>query len=429
MCDVSFRNGIGSGPLTHTVCSLLWFGIRGQPPPEALETPGATAPEEGDQLSSYATGDSDPEEWLDMEVQNSGGLWDKSLEGMKLSLASMDATQRSIVDKLSALEKVVNAVLEDTSWVRGDVRVVHEVVAKLSDHVSVLSNTVATVEGVLEEKSPPASAWGSWKESAPAPKPGSTQPPSGTQPHSIGEDDEEPAGDEERTLLHTGTDGYTAIQETQMYENNISMQRNTMSPPEETEDGGWDKTLYTGRTLSLPTESQPAGDDEDWRVLAASTQVEMTIDCTQSATQAPGRSIWTNLVTTVRDMAGSLQPGENSSEGWVQSKRGRASIGEDGTESNVENMVQNMTGHTNLNLNLSPENSDMRHTVRGSGQNSGTRGRGAGSRGGGRGGGRGAGRGKKPPLVQPRYTTKVSYAIAPITYMDQVVVCMRCAVV
>ena len=348
---------------------------------------------------------------MDMEVQNADAPWDKSLDSMKVSLEAMDATQRSIVEKLSALEKVVNAVLEDTSWVRGDVRVVHEVVVKLSNHVSVLSNTVAMVEGVPEEKSPPVSAWGSWKESAPAPNPSSTVPPG------IGEDSEVQAGDEERSLLHLGHDGETLIQETQMYDNNICMQRNTMSLPEEIEDGGWDKTLYTGRTLSLPPESQPAGDDEDERVLAASTQVEMTIDCTQSATQAPGRSIWTDLVTTVRDMAGSLHKGENSIEGWVTSKRGRPSSREDGTETHVEGMLQNKTSHTNLNLNLSPEYSDMRHTVRGSGQNSATRGRGAGSRGGGRGGGRGAGRGKRPPLVQPRYATKVSSAIAPITYM------------
>jgi hypothetical protein len=375
----------------------------GQLAPESLETPGASVWEEGDQCSSYATGDSEQEE-LDMEVQNSVHPWDKSVEGMKRSLAALDVWQRSIVEKLSALEKVVSAVQEDTSWVRGDVQHVHEVVVKLSDYVSVLSNTVAMVEGVPEEKSPPLSAWGNWKGSALAPKHGSTQPAG------IGSDAPLHVGDEERS--HQGHDGDVAIQETQMYENDFGMERNTMSQPVEIDDEGWDKTLYTGRTLSLPPDSQPADDDEVERLLPDSAQVEMTIDCTQSATQAPGRSIYTDLISTVRDMAAPLQPGENSSEGWVQSKRGRASSREDGPESRVESVVQIMTAHTNLNLNMSPEKSDMPPAVRGSGQNSGTRGKGTGSRGGGRGGGRGAGRGKRPPLVSPRYAAKVSSAIS-----------------
>ena len=202
-----------------------------------------------------------------------------------------------------------------------------------------------------------------------------------------------------------------------MYENNFGMERNTMGQPVEIEDEEWDRTLYTGRTLSLPPDSQLAEDDEVERLLPESTQVEMTIDCTQSATQAPGRSIYTDLISTMRDMSGPSQPGENSSEGWVSSKQGRASSREGGIKTHAESVVQTMTVHTNLNLNLSPENSDMPPAVRGSGQNSATRGKGVGSRGGGRGGGRGAGRGKKPPLMSPRYATKVSSATAPRTYM------------
>jgi hypothetical protein len=321
---------------------------------------------------------------------------------MQQYLGALDATLCKFVERLSALEKVVNAVQEDTSWVRGDVQVVHEVVEKLSDFVSVNSRTVALVEGVPEEKSSPVSAWG-WPAGAEAKEPESAQSPG------IGEDDELDAGHEELSLKHMLPDGDTAIQETQMYENDPSMQSYTMSLPEETEDGGWDKTLYSGRTLSLPTDSQQFEDDEDERLLVASTQVEMAIDGTQSGTLPPGRSIFASLVSTVRDMDGPLQAGANSGEGWVQSKRGRASPSEIQAQTRGQSMVQNQTGqHTNLNLNLSPEESDVSGTGRGRGPNSATGGRGPGSRGGGRGGGRGAGRGKKPPLVQPRYGTQVS---------------------
>jgi hypothetical protein len=38
--------------------------------------------------------------------------------------------------------------------------VVHEVVKKLSDYVSILSNTVAVMDGVPEQRFPKVSAWG-----------------------------------------------------------------------------------------------------------------------------------------------------------------------------------------------------------------------------------------------------------------------------
>jgi hypothetical protein len=370
---------------------MLLCGAGGELAPAAHEAPRATTSEEGDQCSSYGTDESEPDEGLEMGVQNSGDQWTESVDVMKRSLAALDATQHKIVEKLSTLEKVVNVVQEDTSWMRGDVQVVHQVVEKLSDYVSVLSDTVAVVEGVPTKKSPLVSAWGHWKEEALPKERGSTQQPG------IGDDDELHAGDEERNHMQVGHDGDTAIAETQMYENTICMERNTGSLASETEDGGWDKSCYTGRTLALPTEEQPGGDDEDEHWLAGRTQVEMTINCTQSGTQTPGRSIWSDFASTVRDMAGPLHPDVNSSEGWVQSKRGRASSSEVGTQSRVQSLVENMTGHTNFNLNMSPNNSDLAHTVCGRGLNSASRGRGAGSRGGGRGGGRGAGRGKKPP--------------------------------
>lgn len=386
---------------------MLLFGTGAQLAPEAVETAGATASEEGEQLSSDAAGDSEPDEWLDTDVPDSVAPLAKSLEGMQQYLGALDATLCKFVERLSALEKVVNAVQEDTLWVRGDVQVVHEVVEKLSDYVSVHSHTVATVEGVPEKNAKPVSAWGGWPAGAEAKEPDSAHSPG------IGEDDELDAGPEELSLKHMLHDGDTAIQETQMYENDPSMQSYTMSLQEETEDGGWDKTLYSGRTLSLPTDSQQFEDDEDERLLVASTQVEMAIDGTQSGTLPPGRSIFASLVSTVRDMDGPLVTCENTTEGWVQSKRGRASESEVQAQSHGQSMVPITTGkHTILNLNLSPEEADVSRTVRGRGKISGTGGRGAGSRGGGRGGGRGAGRGKKPPLVQPRYGTKVSSTCA-----------------
>lgn len=54
------------------------------------------------------------------------------LEEIKNCIAMLDATHSTIVSKPALLEKVVIDVQEDVTWMRGDVRVVHEVVEKIS---------------------------------------------------------------------------------------------------------------------------------------------------------------------------------------------------------------------------------------------------------------------------------------------------------
>jgi hypothetical protein len=144
------------------------------------------------------------------------------------------------------------------------------------------------------------------------------------------EDDKVLLGEEDRIHKHVGHDGNSAIRETQMYDMNTCMHSNIMNLAEEGEGGGWCKACDSGPLLSLPTKEQTRGDDEDDALLAGCTQMEMTIDGTQSGTLAPGRSIRLDFTSTVRDMAGLVFGGGNSNEGWVQSKRGRASSNEVG---------------------------------------------------------------------------------------------------
>lgn len=126
-----------------------------QPPLEALDN-WASASEEGEQCSSYGTGESESDEVLGKDVNNGGAQWTESVEDMRKTIVALNETQPAILDKLVALEKLVSFVQEDTTWVRGDVRVVHEVVEKLADYVSKLSDTVAMVDGVPERTSPRA---------------------------------------------------------------------------------------------------------------------------------------------------------------------------------------------------------------------------------------------------------------------------------
>ena len=110
----------------------------------------ASASEEGEQCSSYGTGESEPNKALGKEVKNGGDPWTESVEDMRKTIATLNVTRSAIMDKLAALEKLVSFVQEDTTWVRRDVRVVHEIIEKMADYVSRLSDTVAVVDAVSE---------------------------------------------------------------------------------------------------------------------------------------------------------------------------------------------------------------------------------------------------------------------------------------
>ena len=86
----------------------------------------------GDRCSSYCTGESEEEEPLEIHTNSAGDAWMERLEEIKNCIAMLNATHNTIVSKPASLEKVVIDVQEDVTWMRGDVRVVHEVVEKIS---------------------------------------------------------------------------------------------------------------------------------------------------------------------------------------------------------------------------------------------------------------------------------------------------------
>lgn len=85
----------------------------GQLPLETPDIPKASTSEEGEQYSLYDTDESEPEEALEMKVNNDGDALIESLEDMKCFIAALDATQTVIVDKLATLEKLVSCVHKD----------------------------------------------------------------------------------------------------------------------------------------------------------------------------------------------------------------------------------------------------------------------------------------------------------------------------
>ena len=127
---------------------------------------------------------------------------------------------------------------------------VHEVVKKLSDYVSRLSDTVAVVDGVPKRTSPPVCAWGSWQDEALAKQQGKT----GTT--RIPKEERVHLGDENHSQMYVGHDGDSVIFETQMYDADTGIQRNITRLAEEVEGGGWQQTSDTGHVMSPPMEEQ-----------------------------------------------------------------------------------------------------------------------------------------------------------------------------
>lgn len=384
------------------VMLMYLFATAGQRPPSAMGTSIPPDSEDGEQDSPYGTGESDPEPATFMEEHHEAGILLEGLSDMKRLFVAVTASQSLMVEKLAALEKLVSCVQEDLTWVRGDVRVMHEVLEKLSDQVSLQTNTVAMVEGVPPQRSPEFSAWGPWDAEAPG-KEWERTSKRRSADNDIGNVDEH-----HRSDSHVGHQVDTAIQETQLYDLNTFMHTDITSLAEDGEPGGWVPAGESGPEMTPPREEQTAGEVGD-DILAASTQIEMTIDETQSGTLAPGQSLMAQFVSTVREMKGAASGADNTSGGWVQSKRGRSISSVFGGSDSVQSLLQPGKEHNSFNLNMSPEKVDTVCVAGGRGQNAARGGRGTTSRGGGRAGGRGAGRGKKLPLVSPRYFTTASF--------------------
>ena len=326
----------------------------------------------------------------------------QKLEDMKCCISALDATQNAIMKKLESMEKAVTLVEEDVTWVRGDVGVVHEILEKIAEHVSMLKPTVAEVEGEPEQRTIEVSAWGSWKDEAHA------EDGVRTNTTLMVEDDGVHLFDEEPSHIHGGDDADNAIQETQMFDTSTGMQTNISSSVDEAGCEWWHGNRERTMDFCSPPGKQARRTVVDGELEDGTQQMEMSLELTEDGTQAPGRSVWTAFSSAAREMPAPVFGGGPSDEGWIRSKRGRGTSAEFGGVDSAKMLVEELAGHGNLNLNISPEKVDRANAMQERSRNTTIAARGVGSRGGGRGSGRGTGRVKRPPMVHPRYRSTAS---------------------
>ena len=377
---------------------VVLCGMNGQAAAKVTKPPSTTTVEDVEQASSYATGDDLEEGGLEINGNIANDGWMEGLEDIKTCIARLEASQNGIVVKLAELEKVVLAVQEDTIWLRGDVRVVHEVVEKLADHASMLNNTVVEVEGVANVGPPLPSAWGHWPDDVHAE---AYQTP---KSKGVEEDVRAHLCEDDAMHGHVGHDFDTTIQETQVMDMTAGVPGMIRSPAAEVGVGGWFEKRVRADVVASPIGTQPRRRTVDDAVEDGFEEMELTLP----GTLAPGRSMWDEFTSTVRDMHAPSHGGGERDDGCVGTKRGRQGSPPFGGSKQVETGAITMKGHGNLNLNLSPEKLDSSDCLGGRGGSGAALGRGAGSRGRGRMGGRGTCRGKRPPPMQPRYTSTAS---------------------
>jgi hypothetical protein len=379
------------------------FAIEMQPALQVDELPAATGGYDGLQSSSYSTGDSAETVPMESEMDVAGGDWIGVVHDMKCALASVDATQVTICHKLELLQTAMVSVREDTSWVRGDVEAVHAILENLAEDVCLLGRTLREVHGVANDPPPDMSAWGAWGDPADGMADGIVERTEILEENRVQLQDEEPSH------INVGRNAETSIDETCEFDMHSGVPGDVSTSMEASRVDGWlgntglSAVKWRGVGGLLQAMRNPPVVTDD-----GCEEMEQTLASTQTGTKAPGRSLWAEFSTAVRDIAPPGIGGGNNKEGWISSMRARGATVESGEGSNAAVGPLVAAGHGKLNLNLSPERRQWSDGMHMGGGTTSLSAKGPAGRGGGRGAGRGAGRGKRLPLVYPRFGSTAS---------------------
>jgi hypothetical protein len=246
------------------------------------------------------------------------------------------------------LEKVVLAMQVDTTWVREDLRIVHEVVENLADATAELARVAAETKADGGKRSPSPSPWGPWPEY------GGAEEADKARINDMIEEERVHLGEEEPSHIQRTGVALTAIEETQMFDMNVGVEPNMTGLFDEDGDGGWHEKQGLMQATSLPTGKQTRArdveDDVDCRLqLTAATPVE-----TRLRPHREGDFMWDDFRTAMRDVPSSDKAGVDAHIGWVSSKRVRGSpkVNRLGDKARLPESGKGVHGSLNLNLSL-----------------------------------------------------------------------------
>ena len=379
-----------------------------------------------DEVSSYGTGNSSegiPEPPTIIVTDDMG----EGLTTMNAAIAALGAAHAIIVEKLTSLENAVVTVQFDMTFVRDDMTGVHNAMDHIAKHVGDLRDgtpQMQKTQGEVHLDASPKQPWtgqGNVEECLMAPGAGALLV------NAICLDDEGDRCD----IANIEVGGHSA--DTHTFDNNVELHNNIASILE----GGRDKEWGVERIAS-PIYSSPPNHQRRTNIDAEQQEDEtqyMDMSCPSNQMQTPmcGPSLWKDFAASVRDWPPpcttdhditttkaprtpnaptttiDITTTNGREEGWGASKKAKwdwADYGHD--RANTANAPE-LEEHEAQNVNLLLEKAMPVAASRGTDDDEPRKNTEGARKNMGHGAGRASARATKPPPMQPRYHTPVSF--------------------
>lgn len=347
-----------------------------------------------DDNTSYGTGYSsdgylEPDNAVATEGTGDG------IAALHAAIASIGATQAIVIDKLTLLERAVATVQFDMMWVRDEMKVVHNVMKKIAEHVSDVRDAATEVERIQEQvpmdANPKQTCIGKGQEDNVVKAPSAST----SRGEEVYVDEDDPC------RSNVPNEAGSFIEETQPFENDVNTYMTTVSSPDGERERVWGRTQEAPHAFDSPPR-QPTRESINVEFLEEeSQQIEMSCPGSQLETTMSGRSMWKDFAAAVKDWPPPPANSNGLGEGWVTTKKARwdtVDYGQDRVNTSTEVQVE---PHAALNLNMPPEKQVTVGVSKGGWDGAPSKSNVGSSKSGGI--GRGTSRATRPPAVQPQF--------------------------
>ena len=315
--------------------------------PQVAEKENLLPLDEVDETSSYGSGHSSEGvlEPIAMPVHTSGA---EDIATVFSGIAALARGQDIVVEKLSFLEKIVGTLQFDMTWVRDDMKSVHQAMDRFADYVGDVEDEAAEAQRLKEQVSLDGSPHPAWKGKEVVVDfswPPSASTSFGEQQHGSHEVADRPS---------CGKEVGNSILETLEFDNSHDTVTNKL-PSNEMGRRDWGYEREASPELGSPHCQQTRATTYMEPPEEESQQIEMLCQSTQLPTPTTGRGMWEDFTTAVRDWRAPNVAVTETEEGWVSAKKGRWDLtvyGKDNDDAACTDMEED---HASLNLNLPPE--------------------------------------------------------------------------
>jgi hypothetical protein len=319
-------------------------------------------------------------------------------------IAALARGQGIVLEKLSFLEKIVGTVQSDMTWVRDDMKAVHDAMDRFGDFVCDVQDAAGEDNRLKEREfrdGSPLLAWKGKEHVVDLP-----QANNATNEHGEEQHGGDGATDRHATRQERGNNTV----ETPPDVGNQDLMTNSLALIETgRRDWGYEPPASPG--MGSPQCQQKRVSIEKEPLEQESQQIEMPAESTQAPRIKPPWGMWSNYSTAVKDWPAATVGGDETEEGWVSAKKGRWDLTEYRSDNAATANAQLVEAHRILNLNMLSEKGGLEGTTSAGVETAASACTNNAVNSTCNGAWRGTARGKKAPVVQPRYHAAVRVVI------------------